>query len=58
MIWEVCIRYSDDTEQIVRTYQRRELALRYVDALYKLEGYPMHCAYIVRQRTRQVRKPA
>ena len=48
MIWEVCIRYANGTERSVRSYQSRETALKYIDALYKLQGYPLHCAYIVR----------
>ncbi|HAZ43536.1 MAG TPA: family 2 glycosyl transferase [Cyanobacteria bacterium UBA11369] len=50
MIWEVCIRYANGIERIVRSYQSREIALKYVDALYKIHGYPLHCAYIVRPK--------
>lgn len=48
MIWEVCIRYANGSERIIRSYQSRETALKFIDAVYKLEGYPLHCAYIVR----------
>ena len=50
MIWEVCIRYANGIERIVRSYQSREIALKYVDAIYKIHGYPLHCAYIVRPK--------
>lgn len=50
MIWEVCIRYANGIERILRSYQNRETALKYVDALYKVHGYPLHFAYIVRPK--------
>lgn len=48
MIWEVCIRYANGTERAIRSYRNREMALKYVDAIYKMQGYPLHCAYIIR----------
>lgn len=48
MIWELCIRYANGTERRVRSYQSRETALKYLDAVYKIHGYPLHYAYIVR----------
>lgn len=48
MIWDVCILYANGVERIVRSYQSRETAIKYVDALYKIHGYPLHFAYIVR----------
>ncbi len=47
MGWEVRIQYADGREKTIRSYQKRDTALRYVDALYA-EGYPMHLAYVVR----------
>jgi hypothetical protein len=47
MKWEVCIRFSNGQERALRWCKDREIALRYVDAIYA-QGYPMHVAYIVR----------
>lgn len=48
MIWEVCIRYANGSERVLRSYKNRETALRCVDAIYNTWGYPLHLAYIVR----------
>lgn len=48
MIWEVCIEYANGTQKVLRAYKERETALRYIDAIYSSQGYPMHLAYIVR----------
>jgi hypothetical protein len=47
MRWEVCIRFPNGQERALRSCKDREIALRYVDAIYA-QGYPMHIAYIVR----------
>ncbi|KAM3109976.1 MULTISPECIES: hypothetical protein [unclassified Phormidesmis] len=47
VIWQVCIRYSNGSERVLRSYRDREIALRYIDALYA-DGYPLHLAYIAR----------
>ncbi|MFB2881473.1 family 2 glycosyl transferase [Floridanema aerugineum] len=48
MTWNVCIRYSNGKEKVLRSYRNREKALRCVDAIYNTWGYPLHLAYIVR----------
>lgn len=50
MAWQICIQYSDGSEQVLRSYKNRETALKYVDALYA-RGYPMHYAYVARPAT-------
>ena len=47
MIWQVCIQYANGTEQVLRSYLNRDIAIRRVDALYS-KGYPLHIAYVVR----------
>jgi hypothetical protein len=46
-MWEICVRYGNGDEQVLKTYRSREVALRQIDALYA-HGYPLHVAYIVR----------
>lgn len=59
MLWDVCIRYANGTEKVLRSYKNRETALRCVDAIYNAQGYPLHLAYIVRaSAARQVFQPA
>ena len=48
MIWQICIRYPNGQERVIRSCHDREVALRYIDAIYS-HGYPMHVAYVVRQ---------
>ncbi len=48
MVWQICIRYPNGQERVLRSCKNREIALKYVDAIYA-KGYPMHVAYIVRQ---------
>ncbi|HEY9853091.1 MAG TPA: family 2 glycosyl transferase [Leptolyngbyaceae cyanobacterium] len=48
MFWDVCIRYANGTEKVIRSYKNRETALKCVDAIYNTQGYPLHLAYIVR----------
>jgi hypothetical protein len=48
MIWQLCIQYANGTEQVLRSFKSRETALRCVDAIYNVNGYPLHLAYIVR----------
>lgn len=48
MFWEVCIRYANGNEKVIRSYKNRETALKCVDAIYNAQGYPLHLAYIVR----------
>lgn len=48
MLWDVCIRYANGTEKVLRSYKNRETALRFVDAIYNSQGYPLHLAYVVR----------
>lgn len=48
MTWEVCIRYANGTEKSIRSYQSRETALKYIDAIYNIRGYPLHFAYVLR----------
>lgn len=48
MTWEVCIQYANGTEKPLRSYGDREAALRCVDLIYVMKGYPLHCAYVVR----------
>lgn len=48
MIWQICIRYPNGQERALRCCKNREVALKYIDAIYS-HGYPMHVAYIVRQ---------
>ncbi|HEY9615471.1 MAG TPA: family 2 glycosyl transferase [Microcoleaceae cyanobacterium] len=50
MIWQLCIRYPNGQEKPLQNYRDRELALKYVDAIYS-QGYPMHVAYVVRPAT-------
>ena len=52
MIWQVCIQYANGYERVLRSYKDREIALRYIDALYA-DGYPLHLAYIARPFTPQ-----
>lgn len=47
MIWQICIQYPNGKERALRCYHDREVALRYIDAIYT-QGYPLHVAYIVR----------
>lgn len=47
-MWHLCIQYADGSERILKSYDKRETALRCVDAIY-LQGYPLHLAYIVRE---------
>jgi hypothetical protein len=47
MVWQICIRYPDGHERTLHVCKNREVALRYVDAIYS-HGYPMHVAYVVR----------
>lgn len=51
MVWEVCVRYANGNEKVVRTYNRRETALKCIDAIYSRQGYPLHLAYVVRSRS-------
>jgi hypothetical protein len=46
MTWEVRVQYANGKERVLRICKNREIALRYVDAIYS-QGYPMHIAYIV-----------
>lgn len=48
MLWDLCIRYANGTERVIRSFKNPEVARRCVDAIYSQQGYPMHCAYIVR----------
>ncbi|NJO42222.1 MAG: family 2 glycosyl transferase [Cyanobacteria bacterium CRU_2_1] len=48
MVWQLCIQYANGTERVVRSFKNRESALRLVDALYVIKGYPLHFAYVVR----------
>lgn len=47
MIWQICIQYPNGKERVLRCCHDREVALRYIDAIYS-QGYPLHVAYIVR----------
>lgn len=47
MFWELCIQYSNGTEQVLKVFRDLEAALNCVDRIYA-EGYPMHVAYRVR----------
>jgi hypothetical protein len=47
MSWQVCIQFPNGKERALRSCHDREVALRYIDAIYA-QGYPMHVAYIVR----------
>lgn len=47
MIWQICIQYPNGEEKPLQNYHDRELALKYIDAIYS-QGYPMHVAYVVR----------
>jgi len=47
MDWQICIQYPSGKERVLRSCKNREVALRYVDAIYS-EGYPLHIAYTVR----------
>lgn len=51
MLWNVCISYANGTERVLRSYKNRETALRFVDAIYNTQGYPLHLAYVVRAST-------
>jgi hypothetical protein len=46
-MWELCIRYPNGQERVLRSYRDREVALKRIDTIYS-DGYPMHVAYIVR----------
>ncbi|QZZ20116.1 family 2 glycosyl transferase [Leptothermofonsia sichuanensis E412] len=48
MVWQICIRYPNGQERVLRDCRNREVALKYIDVIYS-QGYPMHVAYIVRQ---------
>lgn len=48
MIWQVCIEYANGYQKVLRTYNKRETALKCVDAIYLAQGYPLHLAYVVR----------
>jgi hypothetical protein len=48
MVWQICILYANGTERVLRSYKNRETALRCVDAIYNVKGYPLHFAYVVR----------
>jgi len=47
MTWQICIRYPNGQEKAICSHRSREVALKWVDAIYS-QGYPMHVAYIVR----------
>ena len=47
MFWELCIKYADGKESVLKVFKDLEAALNGVDRLYS-EGYPMHVAYFVR----------
>jgi hypothetical protein len=47
MMWQLRIQYANGTERVLRSFQNRETALRWVDRIYSY-GYPLHFAYIVR----------
>lgn len=48
MIWQLCIQYANGREKVLWSFQHRETALKYVDTLYNVNGYPLHYAYTVR----------
>lgn len=48
MNWQLCIQYPNGLERVLRSYRSRETALRCIDAIYAVQGYPLHIAYIVR----------
>ncbi|GAB4231866.1 MAG: hypothetical protein Kow00121_60020 [Elainellaceae cyanobacterium] len=48
MIWQLCIQYANGTERVLRSFHNRETAIRWVDALYQTNGYPLHYAFVVR----------
>lgn len=48
MIWQLCIQYANGRERVLRSFHNRENALKWVDILYSVNGYPLHYAYIVR----------
>lgn len=48
MIWQLCIQYANGNERVLRSFKNRETATRWVDALYHVNGYPLHYAYVVR----------
>lgn len=48
MSWELCIRYANGKERVLRAYRDLETALKCVDRIYEAKGYPMHVAYCVR----------
>lgn len=50
MIWQLCIQYANGTERVLRSFQHRENALKWVDILYNVNGYPLHYAYVVRHQ--------
>lgn len=48
MIWQLCIQYANGKEKVLWSFKNRETALRWVDTLYNVNGYPLHYAYTVR----------
>lgn len=48
MFWELCVQYSNGTEEVLKVFRDLEVALNCVDRIYAQEGYPMHLAYRVR----------
>ena len=49
MKWEVCVQYTNGSKRVLRSHQNRETALKCIDTIYSVQGYPMHLAYVVRQ---------
>ncbi|MDJ1181740.1 hypothetical protein [Roseofilum casamattae] len=48
MTWQVCLKYANGREIVLKTYHHREKALKCIDFIYSTYGYPMHIAFIVR----------
>lgn len=48
MDWQVRILYANGNQEVLRSFNQRETAIRCVDAIYAAWGYPMHLAYVVR----------
>ncbi|MEM6426631.1 MAG: family 2 glycosyl transferase [Cyanobacteria bacterium P01_H01_bin.119] len=48
MSWELCIRYANGKERVLKAYKSLETAETFVDRIYQAKGYPMHYAYCIR----------